>query len=155
MLSQEGTYPQPPTDPLCGGKVGRLLLLLPNISVCSQGRHKGGGPGGIGWIQVCWVGRILCPSCWLSQKRLPAARRTASDLLVLCFAFKYLPVLALSSPPSFLSLVSHHPTIRWASFTSRHSLRNIKLGLSALALNVVVAVTPLHRLFCCARCLLG
>ena len=103
-------------------------------------------------------GRILRSSCWLSQKHLPAAHRMSSYIVVLCFVFKYLPVMAVSSPPSFLSLVSqaalpHHPTIRWADFISSHALRNIKFGLSSLALNFVL--TPLHQLFSCVHCLPG
>jgi len=79
----------------------------------------------------------------------------SSYIVVLCFGFKYLPVMTVSSPPSFLSLISqaalpHHPTIRWADFISGRMWRNIKFGLSSLAL--IFVITPLHQL--CSLCVL-
>lgn len=76
----------------------------------------------------------------------------SSYIVVLCFVFKYLPVMAVNSPPSFPSLVSQAalptlPPFDGADFISSHTLRNIKFGLSSLALNFVIMA--LHPLFSC------
>lgn len=146
-----------PKISLCLGNMETLLLLL-NILANFQGTDKYPAPIEADSSRFAGWGRILRSSCWLPQKQMPAEHPMSSDIAVLCFGFKYLPIMAVSSSPSFLSHASqavppHHPTIQWADFISSHTWRNLKFGLRSLALNFVIM--PLHQFLCCVDLLPG